>query len=54
MKHLLSILTLSTAIFLVGCAEDLSPEVTDRPPAPYSPDAEAKIPQHTDYTSNRM
>jgi hypothetical protein len=33
------------ALFLGGCADDLSPEVKDKPPGAYSPDPTANLPQ---------
>jgi hypothetical protein len=37
-RSFLLIVACAAAFFTSGCANDLSPEVTDRGPAPYSPD----------------
>jgi hypothetical protein len=48
MKPAFLILSAVAAISLGGCADDLTPEVKDRPPAPYSPDPMSHIPQQAD------
>jgi hypothetical protein len=45
MKRVFLILSAVAVISLGGCADDLTPEVKDRPPAPYSPDPMSNIPQ---------
>jgi PBP1b-binding outer membrane lipoprotein LpoB len=43
----LSVAAAVAALFLNGCANDLAPVETDRPPAPYSADPIGHIPQQT-------
>jgi hypothetical protein len=50
MKRVFLILSSVAVISLAGCADDLSPEVKDRAPAPYSPDPNANLPQFHDYS----
>ena len=45
MKSLLLLAAVTLALFLNGCADDLTPEVTDRPPAAHSPDFSGVLPQ---------
>ncbi len=52
MKRFFFAAALMAALFLGGCADDLSPEVTDRPPAPYAPDPAANLPQAHDTTGH--
>jgi PBP1b-binding outer membrane lipoprotein LpoB len=46
---------IAIAIFLSGCAGgDLTPEQTDKPPAPYAPDPTRHIPQTYDSSQPRI
>ncbi len=48
MNRLLLALASLAAIFLSGCADNLTPEQTDKPPAGYSAPAENHIPRFSD------
>jgi hypothetical protein len=41
------LLALAAALLVSGCADNLAPEPTDRPAAPYSPDATSHLPDPT-------
>ena len=45
MNRILLLAAVVLALFLNGCADDLSPEVTDRAPAAHSPDFTGVLPQ---------
>ncbi|MGZ4982725.1 MAG: hypothetical protein ACXWGY_06300 [Chthoniobacterales bacterium] len=52
MKRLLVAMASMTAMFLGGCADDLTPIQNDRPPAPYAPDPESHLPQPAGESGN--